>query len=182
MADKKYILVLFIFLLSVYSVYADNSLPGRQSNEPMEITADRMEAFNDKKIVVFSGNATVIQGKSVLKADKLLLYYKDKTDKTDNKETGVADKTGNLEKIEAQGNVRLTQDQRVATGDEAVFFRDSNKVVLTGNAVLIEGKNSIKGNRVTVFLNENKGTVEGNTQKQVKAVIYPQERTKTGIK
>ena len=51
---------------------------------------------------------------------------------------------------------------------------------MTGNAVLNEGKNSIKCDRVTVFLNENRGIVEGNNQKQIKAIIYPQERKKTG--
>ncbi|PKN06272.1 MAG: lipopolysaccharide transport periplasmic protein LptA, partial [Deltaproteobacteria bacterium HGW-Deltaproteobacteria-7] len=50
--------------------------------------------------------------------------------------------------------------------------------VMTGNAVLSEGKNSIKGDRVIVFLNENRGIVESNTQKQVKAIIYPQDKKK----
>ena len=70
----------------------------------------------------------------------------------------------------------------MARGDEAVYYRDSNKIVMTGNAVLNEGKNFIKGDRVIVYLNENRGVVESNTQKQVKAIIYPQERKKAGIK
>jgi len=181
MINKEiYILVLFIFLFSAFSVYADNHFISRTSDEPMEITSDRMEAFNEKKLVVFSGNAKVTQGNSILKSDKLLLYYKDKSDKTDKKVTVETDKTGDLEKIEAKGNVCLTQGERVATGDEAIYFRESNKIVMTGNAVLNEGKNSIKGDRVTVFLNENRGIVEGNNQKQIKAIIYPQERKKTG--
>jgi len=72
----------------------------------------------------------------------------------------------------------LSQGKRTATGDEAVYFRDSNKVIMTGNAMLKEGKNIIRGDRVIVFLNENRGTVESNTQKQVKAIIYPQEKKK----
>jgi lipopolysaccharide export system protein LptA len=182
MTNKKYIPVLFVLLLSAVSAYAGNNLPVSQSDEPIEIVSDRMEAFNDKNLVVFSGNAAVTQGNSVLKADKLLLYYKDKNDKTDNKITAEMNRTGNLEKIEAKGNVCLTQDQRVATGDEAIYYRESNKIILTGNAVLNEGKNSIKGDSVTVFLNENKGTVEGSTQKQIKAIIYPQDRKKTQTK
>ena len=75
----------------------------------------------------------------------------------------------------------MTQGKRVATGDEAIYYRDSNKVILTGNAVLSEGKNSVKGDRVIVFLNENRGIVESDTQKQVKAIIYPQNKKKTGV-
>jgi len=179
MINKKiYLLVLFVLLLSASYLYADNIMPGK-SDEPMEITSDRMEAFNEKKVVVFSGNAMARQGNNVLKADKLLLYYKaDKSGKKDKIGTIETEKTGDLEKIEAKGNVSLTQEGRIATGDDAVYFRDSNKVILTGNPVLKEGKNSIRGDRVTVFLNENRGVVESNTQRQVKAIIYPQDKKK----
>ncbi len=119
--------------------------------------------------------------KNVLKADKLLLYYKKDPDKKEKIGSIDTERTGDLEKIEAKGNVSLTQGKRVATGDEAIYFHDSNKVILTGNAVLSEGKNSVKGDRVIVFLNENKGIVESDTQKQVKAIIYPQNKKKTGV-
>ena len=175
MVNKKFsILVLFILLLSAFRVYADNNLLSRQSDEPMEITSNKMEAFNEKKLVVFSGNAKVTQGNSVLKSDQLLLYYKKEPDKKEKIGSMETERTGDLEKIEAKGNVSLTQGKRVAIGDEAIYFHDSNKVILTGNAVLSEGKNSIKGDRVIVFLNENRGVVEGNT----KAIIYPQNNKK----
>ena len=145
----------------------------------MEITSDRMEAFNDKKLIIFSGNARIIQGKSVLKSDRLLLYYKGKL-KTENKKSEVgAEQNGNLEKIEAQGNVSFTQEERTAQGDHAIYYRESNKIVMTGNALLNEGKNSIKGDRVTILINENRGLVESDTQNQVKAIIYPQSSKKT---
>jgi len=182
MTIKKFIPVLFVFLIFALCAYAGDNPPAMPSGEPIEITSDRMEAFNKGKLVVFSGNATVQQGNAVLKADKLLLYYKDDDDKAEQKITAETAKTGNLEKIEATGNVSLTQDQRFATGDEAIYYRDSNQIILTGNAVLNEGKSLIKGDRVTVLLNENKGIVEGNTQKQIKAVIYPQEIKKTQTK
>ena len=95
----------------------------------MEITSNRMEAFNEKKLVVFSGNAKVTQGNNVLKSDKLLLYYKKEPDKKDKIGTMETEKTGDLEKIEAKGNVSLTQGEKVATGDEAVYFHDSNKII-----------------------------------------------------
>jgi lipopolysaccharide export system protein LptA len=139
-----------------------------------------MEAFNEKKLVVFSGNAVATQGNKVLKADQLLLYYKKESGKKNKIGTIETDSAGDLEKIEAKGKVSLTQGERIATGDEAVYFRDSNKVIMTGNAMLKEGKNIIKGDKVIVFLNENRGVVESNTQKQVKAIIYPQEKKKTG--
>lgn len=174
-----YIFILFFFALSGWGLCEEKSTLKKQFDEPMEITSDRMEAFNDKKLIIFSGNARIEQGKSVLKSDRLLLYYKGDS-KNENKKNEIrADQNGMLEKIEAQGNVSFTQEERTAQGDQAIYYTESNKIVMTGNAILNEGKNFIKGERVTVFINENKGLVESDTQSQVKAIIYPQSRKKT---
>ena len=177
---KDYLFILFV-LLTTSLACAENKLFNKQSDEPIEITSNRMEAFNEKKLIIFSGNAIAKQGNKVLKADQLNLYYKKEPDKKVKVGTTETEGTGNLEKIEAKGNVSLTQGERVAIGDEAIYLRDSGKVIMTGNAVLSEGKNSIKGDRVIVFLNEDRGVVESNTKKQVKAIIYPQEKKKTVI-
>jgi len=169
-----------VVLLAALQVHAENNPLIKQSDDPVEITSNRMEAFNEKKLIVFSGNAIATQGNKVLKADQLRLYYKEESGKKSKIGTIETESTGDLEKIEAKGNVSLTQGERVATGDEAVYLRDSNRVVLTGNAMLKDGKNIIKGDRVIVFLNENREIVESNTQKQVKAIIYPQEKKKAG--
>ena len=96
--------------------------------------------------------------------------YKDKIDDK------AMEGTGDLEKIEAKGNVIVTQKEKIATGEEAVYFQDSGQIVMTGNATLRDGKNIIKGDKVTVFVNEDRGIVEADQKKRVKAIIYPQEK------
>ena len=106
----KYIFVaLFFILLNVFG-YADNNLPCKPSDKPIEITSDRMEVFKDKKLVVFSGNAKVVQCNSVLKSDKLFLYFKNKSDKKSEIGLIETDRIGELEKIEAKGNVHMISD------------------------------------------------------------------------
>lgn len=174
---KIYILFLFVLLISYFQAYADQNILGTKQDKPLEITSSRMEAFQDRKLIVFSGDATVTQGSSVLKADKLFLYYKKDPDKINHGKAD-SDKTGKLEKIEAKGHVSLIQENRKATGNEAVYFQEGNKVILTGNAVLNEGKSSIKGERVIILIDENRGIVESGEQTKVKAVIYPQNHKK----
>jgi lipopolysaccharide export system protein LptA len=147
------------------------------SKEPLEIVSDRMDAYNEKKLVVFSGNTIAKQGDIVLKSDSLMLYYKKETGKKDKIGTKEIEGVGDLEKIEAKGNISVTQGERMATGDEALYLQDSGQIIMTGNAVLREGKNIIKGDKVIVFTNENRGTVFSDSQKRVKAIIYPQEKT-----
>jgi lipopolysaccharide export system protein LptA len=174
-----FLLTLIIFLLASSILHAkDNSaiMNKMNSNEPYEIVSDRMDAFNEKKMVVFSGNATATQGDKVLKSDQLLFYYKKEAGKAGKVGSKEIEMTGELEKIEAKGNVSVTQGERIATGDEAIYVQETGQIIMKGNAVLREGKNVITGDRVIVYVNENRGTVEGDPQKRVKAVIYPQEK------
>ena len=46
---------------------------------------------------------------------------------------------------------------------------------MTGNAVMHEGANIIRGERIVVFLNENRGMVDSSDTKRVTATIYPEE-------
>ena len=176
---KIFILCTLFTLLVIPSLHAkDNSAKMNKlsSKEPIEIVSDRMDAYNEKKLVIFSGNAVATQGDKEMKSDRLLLYYKKETGKKDKVGAKEIEGTGDLEKIEAKGHVIVTQKQKVATGDEAVYFQDSGQIIMTGNATLRDGKNLVKGDKVTVFTNEDRGMVESDPERRVKAIIYPQEK------
>jgi lipopolysaccharide export system protein LptA len=150
--------------------------PGIERDQPIQIVSDRLDAYNEKRMVVFSGNAVATQGARTIRAERLTLYYRD-----DQKKTGrsTADGgTGNLERMEAKGRVTITEGERVVTGEDAVFEQDAQKITMTGNAVLREGENVVQGDRIVVFLNENRGVVEGAESRRVSATIYPGETKK----
>lgn len=142
-------------------------------NTPIQIASDRMDAYNEKGMVVFNGNAVATQGDRTIRAETLTLYYKKKADGGGQTETVDIRKSGDLDKIEAKGSVRITQGERVVTGNEAVYLQDAQKIIIKGNAVLTEGKNVIRGEQVEVFLNENRGVVESNKGERVNATIFP---------
>ena len=182
MIGEKIYLCGFIFLLmSNHFLYAQDSSDKKniiKKNEPIEIVSDRMEAFNEKKMVVFSGNATAKQGDIVLKSDQLFLYYKNESGKKDKIGTKEIEASGELDKIEAKGNVVITQKERLATSEEASYNQESGQIVMTGNAILREGKNTVTGCKVIVYTNEDRGSVVPCTSgknERVKAVIYPQQ-------
>ena len=178
---KIYLLVLFFLLMANHFLYAQDSSDKKnviKKNEPIEIVSDRMEAFNEKKMVVFSGNATAKQGDIVLKSDQLFLYYKNEPGKKDKIGTKKIEASGDLDKIEAKGNVVITQKERRATSDEASYNQESGQIVMTGNAILREGKNTVTGCKVIVYINEDRGSAVPCTpgkNERVKAVIYPQQ-------
>jgi lipopolysaccharide export system protein LptA len=173
-------IILFVFILCFSSqaiCLAEKSVAKDPSvadmNQPIQITSDKLEAFSEKRMVIFSGNALAVQGGRIIKADSLLLYYKQVAGEVGKGESTEVAKSGELEKMEAKGHVKITQGERVITGDNATYFSDTQKVIMTGNAVMREGKNVIRGEKIAVFLNENRGYVESNESKRVSATIYP---------
>jgi lipopolysaccharide export system protein LptA len=145
-------------------------------SQPIDIQSDRLDAYQEKKVVIFSGNAVATQGDRTIKADRLLIYYKDRPGGTEKKDIKDMGAVGDFERLEAQGHVTITETNRIVTGDHAIFYQDSQKIVMTGNAVMREGKNIIKGGKIIVFLDEDRGVVESSESKRVTATIYPNEK------
>jgi lipopolysaccharide export system protein LptA len=153
--------------------------PGMEKDQPIQIISDRMDAYNEKRMVVFSGNAVATQGARTIRAERLTLYYRDDQKKPGRSTVGGGGEgTGNLERVEAKGRVTITEGERVVTGEDALFELDAQKITITGSAVLREGDNIIRGDRIVVFLNENRGVVEGDESRRVTATIYPGETKK----
>ncbi|MBU4370900.1 MAG: lipopolysaccharide transport periplasmic protein LptA [Proteobacteria bacterium] len=153
--------------------------PGIEKDQPIQIVSDRLDAYNEKRMVVFSGNAVATQGARTIRAERLTLYYRDDQKKPGRSTVeGRGGGTGNLERVEAKGRVTITEGERVVTGEEAVFEQDAQKITMTGSAVLREGDNIIRGDRIVIFLNENRGVVESAESQRVTATIYPGETKK----
>ena len=148
-------------------------------DKPIEIVSDRLDAYKDKDLVQFSGNVVATQGDRVMKSDVLMIYFKKTSDsrKPEKKQTEEKGAAGasDIDRIEARGSVRITENDRIVTGDQAVLYNDEQKIVVTGNPVMKEGNNVITGDRVVVLLDENRGVVEGAAGKRVTATIYPEE-------
>jgi lipopolysaccharide export system protein LptA len=84
--------------------------------------------------------------------------------------------TGKVKEMVATGNVRIDQGTRWAVGGRATYEQEQRTLVLTENPVLHDGPNVVVGERVTVYLDENRSVVEGG-QKRVKAVFHPNEKS-----
>lgn len=169
------LMVIPAVLLSTGAVLAENKqIPRIDRNEPIQIASDRLDAYNEKRMVVFSGNAVATQGPRTIKADCLTLHYKENGQKSIQPSAGIGG-TGDLERVEAKGRVTITEGERTVTGEEALFEPDSQKITMIGDAVLREGANIVRGDRIVVYLNENRGVVESTENRRVTATVYPGE-------
>jgi len=71
--------------------------------------------------------------------------------------------------VEAEGRVRMIAGIRTAMAEKAVYYREAEKIVLTGSPRVWENDNMVSGKTITVFLEEERSVVE----ESVKAVFYP---------
>ena len=125
------------------------------SDRPIKITSDNLEADNKRNEVIFKGNVAAKQGDMVIFSDKMRVKYETK---------------GGIRRIEALGNVKMKQEDRIATGKKIVFYNAEQKIVMTGSPRIWQDDNLISCDKVTVLLKEDKILFEG----KVDSTLYPE--------
>ena len=148
-----------------------DSLSLTSRKDPIHIRSHDLEFFYEEKRIQYRGNVVVTQGDMTLKSDVLTVLYEDPTPIPTASDTTVRQR---LKRIVAEGNVEITSGERRATSRRAVFNEEKRTVTLRGNAVLQEGANQVKGDIVTVFLDEKRSVVQGGKGKrQAQMVLIP---------
>jgi lipopolysaccharide export system protein LptA len=164
-----------------------------RSNAPVNIEADRLEVREKDEAAIFTGNVVVVQGESTLRTKLLTIYYvgevsKDKKEEPA-KQAPVQGKaqgessalpTGrDIRKLEAEGDVVVVSGEQRATGGKGVFDMKSNTVVLSGNVVVSQGQNVLRGDRLVVNLTAQTSRLEsvrGGNGGRVQGLFMPGAR------
>jgi len=137
-------------------------------NGPVVVDSDSLESMQKEGLSVFKGNVVAKQNNSVQYADRMEVYTDSKTDR--------------VERVVSTGNVRIiTRDCRMGTANRTEYYDAEQRVVLIGNARAWKGSDIVTGERITIFLAEDRSLVEGGKQERVKAIFY-QDRPKAEIK
>ena len=145
--------------------FGDFSLTSKK--EPMQITSDKLDFDYKNRRTVFRGGVEVIQGEVHLQTDVLTVDYSQVGEKQE------------LQAVNADGHVTITQGSKKATGTHAVFDQASRTVVLTGNPVLEEGSNQVNGDKIVVYPDESRMEVTGENRR-VKVILFPGQEKVAG--
>lgn len=150
-----------------------------RGDEPVSIEADKLDVQEGEQNAVFSGNVVVVQGASTLRTNRLTIFY-EKGEAPSGAATGSDSVvTGRqIRRLQADGAVIVTSGDQRATGARGVFDMPSNTVVMTGNVVVTQGNNILKGDRLFVDLTTQKSRVESaNSGGRVQGVFGPSKQT-----
>ncbi len=151
-----------------------NPLSGADSKKPINIESARLEADDKNHTAVFMGNVSVTQGDNNLKAPRLEVFYENasKTSKpVKSASASTSDdplSSGQIKLIHATGGkviVTSTRDKQEATGDDAVYDVESQKVTMTGKKVVLRQSTSVlEGTKLEIDLKTGKANLVRNNR------------------
>jgi lipopolysaccharide export system protein LptA len=121
--------------------------PDKNTREPMVITSNRMHAEKLGDKVTFTDNVTLKKEGMTLSSDVMIVFYS----------AGSKD----IREVDAHGNVVVRKEGRVAHANNAVYSRGGETIVLTGDASIIENENKIGGEKITLFMTDDRSVIEG---------------------
>ncbi|TVO70861.1 MAG: lipopolysaccharide transport periplasmic protein LptA [Sedimenticola selenatireducens] len=108
-------------------------------DQPINVEADSVEIDDRQGISIYKGNVELTQGSIILKADKVT----------------VTQQANQTDRIEALGNpVTFKQDTESGKGaikgraKKTEYFANSELINMTGDAVLIQGKDTFKSDKI----------------------------------
>ncbi|WP_027576901.1 LptA/OstA family protein [Bradyrhizobium sp. WSM1743] len=172
-----------------------NAMQGFSQNrdQPIQIEAASLEMRDKKKEATFAGNVKVIQGDTTMTSKTLVVFYEssggDKPAAPQQPAAKGAKSTApmqsaqpgpggssSIKRLEAHGNVVVTQKDQVVTGETAVFDTKTNLITMfgggSGQVVMTQCKNVMRGDRLKVDMTTGVSRVESDTGRV--QVLLPQ--------
>lgn len=156
-----------------------NAMQGfsRNRDQPIQIESASLEVRDKKKEATFTGDVKVVQGDTTMTSATLVVFYDQEQAATPSKSGKAAPKaplpaaapgpggSSSIRRLEAKGNVVVTQKDQVVTGDTAVFDTRTNSVTMLGKVVLTQNKNVVRGDRLVVDMTTGISRVESDSGK-----------------
>ncbi|MBN9148964.1 MAG: LPS ABC transporter substrate-binding protein LptA [Nitrobacter sp.] len=156
-----------------------NAMQGFSQNrdQPIQIEAAALEMRDKKKEATFSGNVKVVQGDTTMTSRTLVVYYESGSSANANARGNAPAKTtmaaatpgpsgaSSIKRLEARGDVVVTQKDQVVTGETAVFDTRTNLITMQGKVVLTQCKNVLRGDKLLVDMTTGVSRVESNSGK-----------------
>jgi len=141
-----------------------NALQGFSKNrdQPVKIDSASLEVRDKDKVATFSGDVHLSQGDTTLSCKTLVVFYDDQGRSSTLKaaQPGPGGQQ-QIRRLEARGGVTVNQKDQTATGSTGVFDMKTNTVTLSGNVVVTQGQNVLRGERLIVDLTNGVSRVEG---------------------
>jgi lipopolysaccharide export system protein LptA len=147
----------------VASVFVQKDKNGKLT--PVNVTSDRLSYVDAERRAVFSGNVVIHAQDAMITSATVQVILLPKKGQAENQSAS------QLERIEAQGDIKIEQGSRKATGNKLVYTAAEEKMVLTGTpeklpSIFDAERGQISGDSLTFFTHDGRVLVDsGETSK-----------------
>jgi lipopolysaccharide export system protein LptA len=149
----------------VASVFVQKDKNGKLT--PVNVTSDKLSYVDLERKAVFSGNVIVRAQETTIISDTVQVILLPKKGQAETQSAS------QLERIEAQGDIRIEQGARKASGTKLVYTAADEKMVLTGtpehpSSIFDAERGQISGDSLTFFTHDGRVLVGGGETSQTK--------------
>ena len=125
-----------------------------------------MTASSEENKAVFRENVKMVQEELVVHSDIMIVYFKEKTAQTPSPIGQLPSENSKKEirVIEAKGHVKIAKGESRATCARALYDKLKERIILLGSPVVWQAGTRVSGQKITMFLKENRSVVEGDTR------------------
>jgi len=151
--------------------------PEAGKEDPVRITSDKMVYSQTENAVVFQGNVHGVQADMAIWAAKVTAYFSDKGKgkkgaAKDGQEKGPGDFGDKIERIVAEGDVRLVSGKNEGACAQLTYYVADGLLRMEGNPILREGQNTVRGDVIKFYIRENRSEVLSGAQRRVEAIFF----------
>ncbi len=138
-----------------------------ESGGPVNYSADKLEYLDGERRMVLTGDVDIVQNEARLRAGQVTLYFAGAS----SPDAGLA--SGDIERMEAVGDVYFVRPTQQARGDRAVYVTASDTVTFTGNVVVAGADSVIRGETLVLAIKGGTANVRPAEGQRVQGMFRP---------
>lgn len=160
------VLVFVSFVSGIEKKSGSKTEKGKEGNTPTVITSDGpLDVDFNKNIAIFHDNVVIKDKNGQVYSDLMRVFFKN-----ENRE---------ISRVEAEGNVIIYVDNKIAKGDKALYKVPEGILELTGNPRIQENKNVYAADKITIF--QKNGKTEMKLEPKARLLLYRDDNSKNGL-
>lgn len=131
--------------------------PDQDTDEPVEVTSDRLAIDEETGTALFTGDVVIGQGEMRMTAPRVLVIYKE-------------DESG-IDRLEATGGVTIVSAEDAAESQRADYFVDQAEIHMFDDVLMTQGRNIISSDKAVINRDDGTALMTG----RVKTILQPNE-------
>lgn len=164
---------------------ADASAQLAPGNGPIDMTADELELIDAQHIAIWRGAVDALQGANRMRADQVKLFFSGRANPNGASSGAPGKNWGDVQRMEAEGNVYFVSPTQRARGDHAVYSPETGDLTMTGDVIVTQGESVVRGDKLIIEVKSGHATMVSAARgrgapNRVRGVFYQNQTNQTG--